>query len=172
MKTNNLHQSSPNLSLQSYQIYIFPATATSTFITPASTITQIGFIFTFLSKITHTTNIPTISQLVSDITIFPEASQNAVCKMEIPADPISATTAGLIPPSIPCSMSISRYFKYNFAMIVTIMQDGVIYPSVATTAPGIPVSFIPTKVAALIAIGPGVIWEMVIRSVNSVMLSQ
>ena len=52
-------------------------------------------------------------------------------------------------------------------MIVTIMQDGVIYPSVATTAPGIPVSFIPTKVAALIAIGPGVIWEMVIRSVNS-----
>ena len=42
----------------------------------------------------------------------------------------------------------------------------------AYPAPGIPVSFIPTKVAALIAIGPGVIWEMVIRSVNSVMLSQ
>ena len=46
MKTNNLHQSSLNLSLQSYQIYIFPATATNTFITPASNITQIGFIFT------------------------------------------------------------------------------------------------------------------------------
>lgn len=171
MKTNNLHHCSPNLSLQSYQIYIFPAIATSTFITPASTITQIGFIFTFLSKTTHTTNIPTISQLVSDITIFPEASQNAVCKWKFcRSDQCNHRRSDSSKYS--CSMSISRYFKYNFAMIVTIMQDGVIYPSVATTAPGIPVSFIPTKVAALIAIGPGVIWEMVIRSVNSVMLSQ
>ena len=44
------------------------------------------------------------------------------------------------------------------------------HPRVATRAPGIPAMRIPTKVAELTAIGPGVIWEMVIRSVNSVHL--
>ena len=57
-------------------------------------------------------------------------------------------------------------------MIVTIMQDGRIQPKVAATAPGIPAILIPTKVAELMAIGPGVIWEMVTRSVNSFMESQ
>ena len=38
---------------------------------------------------------------------------------------------------------------------------------VAASAPGTPAMRVPTKVAELTAIGPGVIWEMVIRSVNS-----
>ena len=46
------------------------------------------------------------------------------------------------------------------------------HPRVATRAPGIPAMRIPTKVAELTAIGQGVIWEMVIRSVNSVIESQ
>ena len=51
------------------------------------------------------------------------------------------------------------------------MQDGRIHPVVATTAPGIPAIFIPTKVAEFTAMGPGVICEIVIRSVNSDMVS-
>lgn len=47
------------------------------------------------------------------------------------------------------------------------MQDGRTQPTVAAKAPGIPAMRVPTKVAELMAIGPGVIWEMVIRSVNS-----
>ena len=34
-------------------------------------------------------------------------------------------------------------------------------------APGTPAIFSPTNVAELTAIGPGVIWDMVIKSVNS-----
>ena len=52
------------------------------------------------------------------------------------------------------------------------MHEGRIQPMVAAIAPGIPAMRVPTKVAELIAIGPGVIWEIVIRSVNSVMVSQ
>ena len=54
---------------------------------------------------------------------------------------------------------------------VTIMQDGRIHPTVATTAPGIPAIFSPTKVAEFTAMGPGVICDIVIRSVNSDMVS-
>ena len=46
------------------------------------------------------------------------------------------------------------------------------HPNVAASAPGIPAILIPTKVAEFTAIGPGVIWEIVIRSVNSDILSQ
>ena len=46
------------------------------------------------------------------------------------------------------------------------------HPQVAAIDPGTPEILLPTNVAALIAIGPGVIWEIVIRSVNSVIVSQ
>ena len=52
------------------------------------------------------------------------------------------------------------------------MQEGKIQPSVATSAPASPAILMPTKVAELMAMGPGVIWEMVTRSVNSGMESQ
>ena len=51
------------------------------------------------------------------------------------------------------------------------MHEGRIHPNVETTAPGIPAILVPTKVAELIAMGPGVIWEMVIRLVNTPMSS-
>ena len=47
------------------------------------------------------------------------------------------------------------------------MQEGRIRPKVAQRAPEKPAIFSPTKVAELIAIGPGVIWEIVTKSVNS-----
>ena len=56
-------------------------------------------------------------------------------------------------------------------MTVTIIQDGKIQPAVAANAPPIPAILIPTNVAEFTAIGPGVIWDIVIRSVNSDMLS-
>ena len=46
------------------------------------------------------------------------------------------------------------------------------HPSVATSAPGMPAIWLPTKVAELMAMGPGVIWEMVIKSVKSSTVSQ
>ena len=41
------------------------------------------------------------------------------------------------------------------------------FTDLITTAPGIPATFNPTNVAEFTAMGPGVIWEMVMRSVNS-----
>ena len=54
----------------------------------------------------------------------------------------------------------------------TRMQEGRTQPAVAQRAPAKPPTRVPTKVAELMAMGPGVIWEMVIRSVNSERVSQ
>ena len=43
---------------------------------------------------------------------------------------------------------------------------------VATMEPQNPAMWVPTKVAELMATGPGVIWEMVMMSANWVMSSQ
>ena len=51
------------------------------------------------------------------------------------------------------------------------ISEGMITPSVAISAPGIPAMRIPTNVAELTAIGPGVISAIVIRSVNSLIVS-
>lgn len=51
------------------------------------------------------------------------------------------------------------------------MQEGNIQPSVDTIAPGRPAILIPTNVAEFMAMGPGVISAIVIRSVNSVSVS-
>lgn len=45
-------------------------------------------------------------------------------------------------------------------------MQGRMQPKVAQRAPEKPAIFGPTKVAELIAIGPGVIWEIVTRSVT------
>lgn len=50
-------------------------------------------------------------------------------------------------------------------------QDGRIQPNVAITAPMGPAMRIPTKVAEFTAMGPGVISAMVIRFVNSFIVS-
>lgn len=47
------------------------------------------------------------------------------------------------------------------------IKDGMMHPRVQSTAPGIPARRVPTKVAELMEIGPGVISAMVMRSVNS-----
>ena len=47
------------------------------------------------------------------------------------------------------------------------MIEGNMHPSVQIIAPGIPAVLIPTNVAEFIAIEPGVISAMVIKSVNS-----
>ena len=83
--------------------------------------------------------------------------QNVVIKIETPAAAIIATTAGRREFKIPCNTAIFRYFKYNLAISVTIIQDGKTHPNVATIAPKTPAIFMPTKVAELMAIGPGVI---------------
>ena len=55
---------------------------------------------------------------------------------------------------------------------MTRISDGVMHPNVATSAPGSPAQRIPTNVAELTAIGPGVISAIVIRFVNSAIVSQ
>ena len=46
-------------------------------------------------------------------------------------------------------------------------HEGRMLPSVAISAPGTPAMRMPTNVAALMAMGPGVISAMVTRSANS-----
>ena len=124
-----------------------------TFITPARIITHIGFIFTFRSNIMQTAKISTRLHFVPVTAIRSLLPQNAVIRIEIPAAAIIATTAGLKDPSTPCNTSILRYFKYSFAMTVTIIQEGRMHPNVAARAPGIPAILIPTKVADFTSIG-------------------
>ena len=52
------------------------------------------------------------------------------------------------------------------------MQEGKIQPNVAMHAPAKPAMRMPTNVAEFTAIGPGVISAIVIRSVNSLIVSQ
>lgn len=53
------------------------------------------------------------------------------------------------------------------------MVKGIrMHPNVQTSAPGIPANRMPTKVAELMEIGPGVISAMVIRSANSSRVSR
>ena len=145
--------------------------AVRTFMTPASTMTRIGFIFPFCSSTTQITKIPTMIQLVPQAVICALFSQKALIKMAMPAEPIRATTAGHKEASTPCNRAMFRYLRYNFAISVTMMQEGRIHPKVAARAPGTPAIFIPTKVAEFTAMGPGVIWEIVMRSVNSAMVN-
>ena len=51
-------------------------------------------------------------------------------------------------------------------------QEGSTQPKVAINAPGIPATWMPTKVAELMAMGPGVISAMAMMSANWVMVSQ
>ena len=112
-----------------------------------------------------------IHQLVLAKSITASFPQSAVMRMEMPAEAIMATTAGRREFRTPWSTSMFRYFRYRRAIRVTMMQEGRMQPAVAMSAPGMPAILMPTKVAELMAIGPGVIWEMVMRSVNSLMLS-
>ena len=84
-----------------------------------------------------------------------------------PAEAINATTAGRRPFKTPLIAPISPYFASSFANAIIIISEGVTKPAVAATAPPIPATFVPTKVAALIPIGPGVICEIATTSINS-----
>ncbi len=50
-------------------------------------------------------------------------------------------------------------------------MEGVTQPKVATIDPGMPASLVPTKLAPLMLIGPGVICEIVNKSVYSMEVS-
>lgn len=86
--------------------------------------------------------------------------------MASPATAIMETTTGRNVLKMFCIIVTLRYLIYNFASKVTIMQEGKIQPTVAHNAPKIPPICVPTKVAELMAIGPGVISAIVTRSVN------
>lgn len=99
---------------------------------------------------------------------FHKASQ---MKLRLAAQ-MRATTAGLRPFKAPRIGPMLPYFKKIRAKMMPRKNDGVTKPRVAEIAPPRPAIFMPAKVAALMPIGPGVIWEMVKMSTNSLMLSQ
>src|SRR5690554_4647176 len=66
------------------------------------------------------------------------------------------------------ALSLAR----SLAKITMIMMEGATTPKVARAAPGIPAYWYPTKVAELIAMGPGVISEMAMMLRNSAWFSQ
>ena len=102
----------------------------------------------------------------------PSLPQKDKTKIDNPADAINATTAGRNPPKIPCITVKFLYLKYIHASKETMTQDGKTHPNVAMIAPPSPAIRVPTKVDELMAMGPGVIYAMVIKSVNSVRVSQ
>ena len=110
--------------------------------------------------------------MVFELNLRPEVPNTENWRIFNPAAPISATITGLRPDKIPLMTDRSLYLVYMYAKTVTIMVDGKIHPMVAMIAPGKPAMRMPIKVAELMAIGPGVICAMVIRSVNSAKLSQ
>ena len=109
-----------------------------TFSMPASSMTIIGFHFFQHNNIRKIRKITKsgIFIPVTDSTL--PASKKAFFKILTPAEAISATTAGRRDFKTPCNKSNFRYFKYSFAIAVTIIQDGRIFPSVAASAPGTP----------------------------------
>ena len=100
----------------------------------------------------------------SSIVVF----QKARTAMVTPAEAIRAMIAGRSPLRMPLSRSISLYLRYRRARISTMMHEGSTQPMVATMAPANPAMRMPTNVAELMAMGPGVIWEMEMMSANSV----
>ena len=103
--------------------------------------------------------------------IFP-SGQRARESRDKPADNIRAITAGLSPFKMPFIAGRSLYFLNIYAKVKTIIAEGKMLPSVAIIAPGSPAIRIPTKVAELIKIGPGVISAIVTISANSVIVNQ
>ena len=83
---------------------------TTTFITPASIITTTGFNFVLRSSNRQIPKITTIDHFVAANCTIPPV-QNAVRKIAIPADAISATTAGLSDSSTLWNIFIFLYLK-------------------------------------------------------------
>ena len=83
---------------------------TATFITPASIITITGFSFVLRSNNRQIPKITTIDHFVAANYTIPSV-QNAVCRIAIPADAISATTAGLKDSSTLWNIFIFLYLK-------------------------------------------------------------
>ena len=83
---------------------------TATFITPARAITTTGFNFVLRSSNRQIPKITTIDHFVAANCTIPSA-QNAVCRIAIPADAISATTAGLSDSSTLWNIFIFLYLK-------------------------------------------------------------
>lgn len=73
------------------------------------------------------------------------------------ATQMRATTAGRRPLRMPRIGPMSPYLRKTRAKIIPKKNDGVTKPRVAATAPPSPAILVPTKVAALMPIGPGVI---------------
>lgn len=140
--------------------------------TPARTMTIIGESFFVRRSPKQRPKMPTKSQWMPVRVIGASAPQKALMRIEIPAAPIIAVTAGHNVAIMIFRESVLRYLKYTHVRILMMIKLGVTKPKVATTEPIRPATFVPTKVAELMAIGPGVICEMVMRWVNSSMLSQ
>ena len=69
---------------------------------------------------------------------------------------IKTTTATLIPLKACCTRGISAKFERRAAMAVMITSEGKTIPREATMPPIIPFCLVPTKVAVLMAMMPGV----------------
>lgn len=80
-----------------------------------------------------------------------------LAKSSIATHAMIPTTIGFKNESTIDTIFIPLYLKKKYESSITIINGGVKKPSVANIEPSKPAVFVPTKVAALIAIGPGVI---------------
>lgn len=134
---------------------------------------SIGFGLYFLNN-----NNETINTIIAVIFIFTalklndETPKNAIIIIVDAADAMRPTELDRNPFNTFEMLSMSLCFLKNWYKTIEITKPDIILPKVATIAPGKPAMRIPTKEAVLTTKGPGVIWEIVIISVYSCMVSQ
>lgn len=135
---------------------------------PVIIIINMGFILYFLNKNRESTNtmIAVIFILIS-LRLNDVVPKNAIKRIVDVADAISPIELARNPFNILEMLSISLCFLKNLYRKIEIINPDMVLPKVATIAPGIPATRIPTKEAVLTTKGPGVIWEIVIMSVYS-----
>lgn len=135
--------------------------------------TKIGFVLNFRNTNTAEKKMMTETMFNAVTSVVkPPSPQKERIRIPIPAEAMSATMAGRKIANVSFTKERLRNRKYKNANSDTMIAEGMMQPIVATIPPAIPATCIPTNVAELIAIGPGVISAMVIRSVKSVIVSQ
>lgn len=122
------------------------------------------FVFLLQSAIQQAENIIRPRMFISKVST---EEKTAFSTSPIATEPITPTTIGFKKLSVFVITVRLLYLNKKYDSNITITNDGKTKPNVATNEPRKPPIVVPTKVAEFIAIGPGVICEIVSISVNS-----
>lgn len=140
---------------------------------PVISMTNIGFSLYLLSKNKESKNVAiAIGLRLIFLLSKEELPKKAIRIIVDAAEAIRPRELERSPFNTLAILSIFLYFLKKLYKRIEKINPEIILPRVATMAPGIPAIRIPTKEAVLTTRGPGVIWEIVIISVYSWIVSQ